>query len=349
MRPPTYRQLAGVVHNGTVDDVDGDVPQSFWCRDRRHTRCIHVLDGVERWPPPYQITEDLALVALCSCTCHLDCPLADHESAADWPDACQCPGTLSLLKLHSTGKNGGLDLAQVVRTSMDQSRRKARARQELRRRAQGLERAEVEQLLDQIWAEHGLPVPPAHVRPALVDSAIGLRSRLDEARTTVDVLEGTGRWIGSIVKMFRNAGQGNELAPDGDSTDFTIETGRDSVEVSLDADAQPRLTAMSDGAVFASRTMTSAMVVLREGSDGSIEVWERTPTSSASLARLGLIPPAQAMPYRRQLVVAERVGQIAVCRGVRMGTRNGGWRLYVNLPLSSDDLSRDRPTRDGDT
>jgi hypothetical protein len=338
----------GVVHNGRVDDVDGDVSQSFWCRDERHTTCIHVLDAVERWPRPYQVTEDLALAALCSCTCHLDCPLADRESAADWPDACQCPATLRLLKRHSAETSAGLDLAQFVRTSVDQSRRKARARQEFRRRAHGLARDEVEELLDQIWPEHGLPVPPAHARPALVEWAMGLTSRLDEARTTLDVLEGTGRLIGSIVKMFRNEGQENEPSPYDDATDYAIETGRDSVEVVLDADAQPRLTAMTDDAAFASLTVTSATVVLRDGLDGSIEVWERTPASSASLAPLGLIPPAQAVSYRQPLAAAKRVGQIAVCRAVRMGTRYGGWRLYVNLPLARDDVGRDRPPTDGD-
>jgi hypothetical protein len=121
------RLTGGVGNNGKVDDVDGNVSQPYWCTDGRHTTCIHVLDGVKRWPRPYQITEDLALVALCLCTCHLDCPLADHESAADWPEACQCPGTLRLLKRHSTG-SGGLDLAQLVLSSVDQSRRKARAR-----------------------------------------------------------------------------------------------------------------------------------------------------------------------------------------------------------------------------
>jgi hypothetical protein len=91
------------------------------------------------------------------------------------------------------------------------------------------------------------------------------------------------------------------------------------------------------------------MVALRDGLEGSIEVWERTPASSASLSRLGLIPPAEAMSYRQPLAAAKRVGQIAVCQAVRMGTRTGGWCLYVHLPLSSDDVGRDRPPTDGHT
>ncbi len=224
---------------------------------------------------------------------------------------------------------------------MDKGRRRASAREELRRRAHGLERDEVEELLERIWPEHGLPVPPAHVRPMILDRAMGVTSRLEDARTTIDMIEGTGRWIGGIVRLLRNDGNGEEDSPDDEATEFTIERGDESVEVNLDAGAQSRLTAMANGAVFASRTVTSAKVALREGPSGLIEVWERSAASSARPARLGLIPRSEAEPYRQSLAAATRVGQVAVCQALRMGAPKGDWRLHVYLPLSSDDVHHD--------
>lgn len=302
------------------------------CEDGRHTTCIHVLDRPARVRQEREVGDDLAPASLCTCACHEDCPLAHEEGGARWPSGCICPGTLRLLE-HGEKGGGGTDLAQRLRATRDEAQRASKARRELRQRAQGLSSDEASRLLEEIWVAHGLKVPPAYAKVRLVDSALG--SRLDDARTTVDALGGAGRAVGRFVRTVRGRSHDDEPTP---RTDYVIETGRDSTEVVVEADAGPRLAALSDKAVFASQAMTALRVVLRDGAGGSIGVYARDADSERPLL-LGLIPAAEAAPYRPSLAAAARVGQEAVCRALRVGTRGGRWRLYVLRPLSPDDAS----------
>jgi hypothetical protein len=328
--------------------VDPGEAIDFQCGDGRHSDCLHVPFHTVQWTveseafeaegefriarmamPPYA-WHDTTSIRLCRCLCHQDCPMAEQESADGWPEACACPGALRFLKTQTRR-----DLGTQMRASLDRSRRTTQARRDLRHRAKGLRRDQVEDLLDVVWGEHELPAPDGPARPALIDQAMGLTSPLDQARTTVDVLQGTGRWIGGIIKVLR--GTDNESPPMFQTTDFRIEGGNGWAEVDLDADAQPRLGAMGHPALFASRTATMGLVELREGSEGSVGVWERSTGTNESSSRFGVLPSTKIEPYRRSLAAGARVGQVVVCTALRMSSRDGGWRLYVALPRSIDD------------
>jgi hypothetical protein len=195
-------------------------------------------------------------------------------------------------------------------------------------------------MLDVIWREHGLGVPPAPSRPRIVDWAMGHTTRLDEAQTTADVLEGAARWIGGIAKMVVGLARGDEPPHLHEEDEFVIGTGHDYVEVELDPDAEPALRAMGKNPLtFTSRTVAGAFLELREGSDDAVEVWDRPPGSKVGQRRLGELSTAEASPYRRLLAASRRVDQALVCHGLRVASSGGSWRLYVGLPRSSDDRS----------
>lgn len=315
---------------GTTDDRE-----TALCRSGRHTLCVHVLDAVQWSPAPYEVVGDLTSAALCTCACHLDCPMAAQGRATDWPAVCRCPGTLFRLEREREGRSERSTLGRSVRASLDRSRRTTAAREELRGRAQGLARDDVDRLVVEIWSAHGIPVPPAHARALLVDWAMGLTGLFEGARTNLDVLGGTGRVIARLVKAARDD---EEAGADEVESEFLVLTGRQSVPVDLDPDVQPLLTALSDRATFASRTATLVPVILHEAAGGEIEVWEHPATGEVSAGRLGLIPGPEAGPFRASLAAASRVGQTAVCDAVRTGSPDGRWRLFVKLPLSERDL-----------
>jgi hypothetical protein len=123
-----------------------------------------------------------------------------------------------------------------------------------------------------------------------------------------------------------------------EETDFVIEPGHDSVEVNLETDAQQRLRTMGTPPLFTSRTMTSLLVRLREGSLGSIEVWDRSSGPASIAGPIGMVSAENAQAFHRCLSAATRVGQATICHAIRTSTASGGWRLYLKVPISRDDL-----------
>jgi hypothetical protein len=228
----------------------------------------------------------------------------------------------------------GPDLRRAIRTSLTKSKRRARARKELRGRAKGLGPDEVEGLLREIWAAHGLAEPPSYARPALIDRALGRTGPVDDVRTIVDVARGTREWVGRTARSVRRADQADDpLSRFDPATEHLIETTPEaSVEVLVDDDAQSRLTELTNGASFSSDTVVLATVALVAGPEGSIEVWERESAGDGGRGRLGQMPPVGADPYREHVYAAQGSGRVAVCRAVRTPARHGGWHLHLLLP-----------------
>ena len=170
---PSYPDIV----NEIVNEIDA---VEFWCREGQHSSCLHVpYDSVE-WTEetvdepglhafkmakrPYAV-RDTSSIRPCQCPCHVDCPLSGQDYADRWLETCDCPGTLRFIEQQRDS-----DIGTQVRAAIDEARRKKQARSELRHRSVGLRRDQIEGLLDVIWSEHGLPVPDASVRPALLDA-----------------------------------------------------------------------------------------------------------------------------------------------------------------------------------
>jgi hypothetical protein len=211
---------------------------------------------------------------------------------------------------------------------LEESRKKTRARGELQRRAQGLTAPDVDRLIDQIWAQEGLEAPTLPQRHMLIERAIHPPSRLDQLRTTADVLAGGTRWVSRIVKVLRN-GEVDEVPDD----HMRVRSGDDSVQVILDARADRHVAALHDPLGISSRTMSTVQVQLRSGPDGTVEVWE-PPSALPHPIRLGVIESDEADPFLPILTDAERIGRVAVCQATRFAVPppDGPSRLYVSVP-----------------
>ena len=307
-------------------------PDRYWCDDEHHSGCWHVPLGaveMDNQTQTLRVGRDVSEVPLCQCSCHLDCPLSAQDNGAGWPEVCQCPGTRRYLRL---GEHRA-DFWRVVRRSLDRSRRQSSAQNDLHRRARGLDREEVDRLVDEVWAVHGLEQPPAHVKPMIVDRAMRPRDPLQDMATTADVVHGTAKWISGIVGAIRNASHEADTQRLDPFKVFRIEPGEDSVEVELDEEVQGHLAAMGGGPGFSSRTLTTADVELRPGSgEDEIEVWELTVTTASEPTRLGSLRSEKTAPYRASVAAAQRVGQVAIGVALRTSAPNGSWRLYLMLP-----------------
>ncbi len=312
--------------------VDEALFEEHWCRDHMHSTCLHVVSDTVDWGmDDRSILRDPGQADLCRCPCHQDCPLSDQSTGLGWPERCLCNGTHHFFRLRS---RQDFDLREVISNSIDESRRRSKARSELRQRARGLSSEQIDGLIDRIWSAHGLPLPHAPARPTLVDWALHPPTRLEELKVNLDVLHGMGKGISNIVGMIRKSSQGLDIGESRQREAFQIEASDDSLEVALNADAQGRLSSMTDRAIWQVRMLTPIVVSLRTGSDGGLEVWEWEPEPLGLPAELGHLSPEQSTPWLPYVWAAERVGQVATCRASRAGAPNNYWRLYVRTPYT---------------
>jgi hypothetical protein len=321
------------LHWLSLSSVEECTSQShFRCDQGRHSMCPHVPFTMDFGAQRPRVVRSSTSPSLCPCACHQDCPITGQDGAG-WPEACTCAGTRSYERRQGTS---GPDIAAIARKSFDKARRRHAAKKEFERRARGLDTEEVERLVDVVWAEQDLPPPIPPVKQVLVARAMGTRNRKDELELTADILHGTGKWISNIVGMMNNAGseqstKGKPTLPFDEST-FLVPRGEGHVQVSLDADVQPRLTPMSDKSIYTMRMGSLVHVALRVGRDDVVEVWELQPTISDSTARLGHLTSFDALTFRPYIAAAERVGQVATCAGMRGDGPEVNWSLYLWLP-----------------
>jgi len=302
-----------------------------------HATCLHVGSDTVDWATR-SIVRDPDQAELCQCPCHLDCPLTDQSTGHGWPDSCICNGTHGFFRLGERLQHP-LDLREAFTSSVDKSRRRSKARDELRQRARGMNGEQVEGLIAEIWTNHGLSVPPSPVRPKIVDWAMHSPNRLEELKATADALYGMGKGISNIVVMFRKAAQGQDIGEARAQEAFRIEAGDDYTEVALGGNAQSLLGAMTSRATWPVRSLTPIVVSLRTRRDGGLDVWEWEPEPAGPDSQLGSLESEQSAPWSPYVLAAERVGQIAVCSAARASTPDQSWRLYVKIPYkgSEDD------------
>ncbi len=188
-------------------------------------------------------------------------------------------------------------------------------------------------MIDEIWTQHGLPVPISPARPWIIEHALNPPGYAAEVRTTTDLLTGTGRFISGIVGMIRNAPAADSGGSDAERTSFEIRTGSGSVEVILESGVEDVVGRQGDG-IFTSRVVSSAKLVLRRNG-GSIEVWTHDGSPDARPVLLGTLPTEESGRYLPFLRAAERVDRDLVCTAMRMEGPDGRWHLYVKYPLTA--------------
>ena len=223
--------------------------------------------------------------AVCSCPCHAECPMTASGTTSAWPEGCTCPGTVAHVRRESRMSSG---LGETLRTSVDKSRRRKRAQEELRHQASGRSVEEVDQMIDGIWPKYGLPVPAGPARPWIIDHARNPPGYAGQVRMTADILAGTGRFISGIVRMFREASTTESEDTGTEPPSFYVQTDSDAVEVNLDDGTQDLVGSQTDG-IFTSRIMSTAKVTLRRDGE-SVEVWTHGGTRDDSPVRLGTVP-----------------------------------------------------------
>jgi hypothetical protein len=306
------------------DDIDTE------CPGRLHTMCCHLIPSIsDASDGNLRLDWDVG-GALCACPCHVECPITASGTALAWPEGCTCPGTIAHVhrELRTSSSFG-----ETLRTSVDKSRRKKRAQEELRRHASGRSVEEVDQMIDEIWPRHGLPVPVGPARPWIIDHARNPPSYASQARMTADVLAGSGRFISGIIGMFREASTTESEDTDTELPPFLIQTDSDAVEVILDDGTQELVGSQTDG-IFTSRFLSTVKVTLRRDGD-SVEVWTLGGTHDGSPVRLGTVPRGEGPRYLPLLRAAERVEQELVCPALRAEGPEGQWHLYLKFPHTS--------------
>jgi hypothetical protein len=235
---------------------------------------------------------------------------------------------------------GSMDLIMSVRNlrakrrkARDERRRSRTAMATLKAQAYGRSPAEIEGRINEIWEEHGLPVPPAFIQPLLADRAARPGSRLTELRESADLMSGGVRWVSQIVRVLRHPERLNAGVSVPGPTETLVIPGDDWIEVAVDVDARHRLAVMSTTAPgFASRTLTKTLVHLRRGDGETVEVWERTPDMATSAQRLGVVPYPTASTYLAELEAAAQTGRSVACMAMRIAASKDSWRLYLRVP-----------------
>ena len=306
------------------EDLDTECPGGL------HAMCRHLIPSISDASDGKPRLDWDAGGALCTCPCHAECPMTASGASSDWPGGCTCPGTVAHVRQESRKSPS---LGETLRTSVDKSRRKTRAQEELRSQSSGRSVDEVDQMIDEIWARYGLPVPVGPARPWIIDHARNPPSYASRVRMTADILAGSGRFISGIVGMFREGSATETEVTGTELPSFYIQTDTDAVEVILDDGAQGLVGSQTDG-IFTSRLLSTAKVTLR-GDGDSVEVWTYGGAHDASPVRLGTVPREEGPRYLSLLRAAERVGQELVCPALRAEGPEGQWHLYVKFPQTS--------------
>lgn len=300
------------------------------CPGGLHTMCCHLIPSISDASEGNLRLEWDSGGALCICPCHAECPMTASGTASGWPQGCTCPGTVAHVRRESRTSSS---FGETLRTSLDKSRRKKKAQDELRRQASGRSVEEVDQMIDAIWPTHGLPVPLGPARPWIIDHARNPPGYASQVRMTADVLAGSGRFISGIVGMFREASTTESGDTGTELPSFYLQTETDAVEVILDDGTQELVGSQTDG-IFTSRILSTAKVTLRKDGE-SVEVWTHGGTHNDNPVRLGTVPPEEASRYLPLLRAAERVEQEPVCPALRTEGPEGEWHLYLRFPQTS--------------
>jgi hypothetical protein len=307
------------------EDVDLKCPGSL------HTMCCHLIPSISNAADGDLRLDWDAGGALCTCPCHAECPMTASRTASSWPEGCSCPGTVAHVVRESRMSSS---FGKTLRTSVDKSRRRRRAQEDLRRQASGRSVEEVDQMIDDIWPKYGLPVPVGPDRPWIIDHARNPPGYASQVRMTADILAGSGRFISGIVGMFREPSNTDSEDTGTELPTFYIQTDTDAVAVILDDGTQELVGSQTDG-IFTSRLLSTAKVTLRRAVGDSVEVWTHGGTHDGSPVRLGIVPGEEGPRYLPLLRAAERVEQELVCPALRAEGPEGKWYLYLKFPQTS--------------
>ena len=300
------------------------------CPGGLHAMCCHLIPSIREASDGSLRVDWDAGGALCACPCHAECPMTGSGASSDWPGGCTCPGTVAHVRRES---RMSFSLGEALRTSIDQTRRKKRAQEQLRRQASERSVEEVDQMIDEIWPRHGLPAPVGPARPWIIDHARNPPGYASQVRMTADVLAGSARFISGIVGMFREDSTTGTDYTDAERPSFFIQADTDAVEVVLDDGTQEIVGSQTDG-IFTSRLVSTVKVTLRRDGD-SVEVWTHGGTHDGGPVRLGTVPREEWPRYQPHLRAAERVEQEVVCPALRAEGPEGTWHLYLKLPQST--------------
>ena len=303
------------------EDPDAECPAGL------HAMCCHLIPSISDASDGGLRLDWNGGGLLCTCPCHAECPMTDSGTASDWPGGCTCPGTLAHVRRESRMSSS---FGETLRTSLDKSRRRKRAQEELRRQASGRSVEEVDQMIDEIWPKHGLSAPVGPARPWVIDHARNPPGYASQVRMTADLLAGSGRFLSGIVGMFREASSSEGRETGAERPTFYIQTDRDAVEIILDDGTEELVGSQTDG-VFTSRILSTAKVTLKRDGD-AVEVWTHGRARDGNPVRLGTVPRNDGPRYLPLLRAAERVGEELMCPALRTEGPEGQWHLYVKLP-----------------
>lgn len=330
--------------DGTFYDDRPDEEYGSRCVDDDHSGCLHAPFGYAiiqvdaRSDRAWDIDER---EGLCRCDCHRDCPLAAGGLVlGEWLSHCTCNGALQMIdhrwRLPPSSLSSGahnVNLFAAVRPGIEKARRKKRARRSAGRRGTGLSVEAVERIVEEEWRRHGLEVPPPPIARRIADEIVdppgvveragqqarfyrdlaGLPVRLRRVTRggVSETLERLGRKMGGV---------------------FNVATGRELIEIPLDARALEEAAEVAGRAVFLPSMMTATRVAARLAVDGRVEVWPYPPVGPSDRA-LGVLPAGEGGRLSELIAIATRVGQPCVCPAAFVRTRDGGWQLFVNRPL----------------
>lgn len=211
------------------------------------------------------------------------------------------------------------------------SRRNA-AREAVKRRAAGLDREQVERILDEVFVERGLPPPHGASRELLIDQILHPPTKLDRLRITADFGLAAGKGAVRGIRWLREH-RGHETATDDDEGldveddvdgDFVVRLPRD-VEVQLDSAGRRAIESFAAGSFWPTMVRVSR-VELRLLAGGSVEVW----SEGEDPIRYGSIDAADAAELLPQLDEARLAGRRATAYATRVRVHDRPWALFLN-------------------
>jgi hypothetical protein len=313
----------------------------FQCEHGRHDECTHAslvlgLSDSE--------LDELSDVEPCRCHCHDDCPLSSQETAEGWRSRCTCSGKRRWVELarRMEAKEAGrrqrtTGLLRRLGGRVEQASREQAARAELRRRAQGRSAEELEALIDEVWAGHGLDPPDIVSRSLLLDAVLGPPNRLADGVALADTVLGSRHAISGLTSIVRDrsaSGLRDVWQQNADPDVFHVIGTQDAGEVEVELDPDVDLSAFDQGVRLGLR-IALANVELRTGEGGSVHVFEHHATSQDG-EHLGRIKDRGVIPFRPLVAAAGRVRQRAIAPAVRFTAPSGTQHLYLTRPRQAD-------------
>jgi hypothetical protein len=175
------------------------------CLRGGHETCPHGL-GVGGGLNPRRLRLEFGM-ALCACTCHARCPLADGRRAVKpslWREECTCPGAAAERARQAATGTDLPDFEQIMAEKRHQSELRREAGRVVRAAAAGKSRDEIRDMLIAEFRARGLDVPPEHILEANVDAIMGNYGPSVRAagRAFAQMADGAAQ----IVRLFRGSG-----------------------------------------------------------------------------------------------------------------------------------------------